>query len=87
MRPNSFLWSSIDVRVTVVELGAGCALPTLLSATLPSPPSLVAITDYPDETILGNLKKNIINNKGHFSPKTSVHCIGYEWGQDVQPLL
>ncbi|KAI0743199.1 hypothetical protein BC629DRAFT_1614739 [Irpex lacteus] len=66
---------------TVVELGAGCALPTLLSATLPSPPSLVAITDYPDETILGNLKKNVTNNKGHFSPKTSVHCIGYEWGR------
>ena len=71
----------------MIELGAGCALPSLLSATLDCPPALVVITDYPDQTILGNLTANIERNRVHFSASCNVRCLGYEWGQDVSPLL
>ncbi|OSX60795.1 hypothetical protein POSPLADRAFT_1047161 [Postia placenta MAD-698-R-SB12] len=72
---------------SIVELGAGCALPSLLSSTLSPPPSLVVITDYPDATILGNLEKNVERNEQAISDGCRVHYRGYEWGQDVAPLL
>ncbi|KAI0720805.1 hypothetical protein C8T65DRAFT_632865 [Cerioporus squamosus] len=72
---------------TVVELGAGCALPSLLSSTLADAPSLVVITDYPDETIQNNLVSNVERNMPHYNPCTTVRALGYEWGQDTRPLL
>ncbi|KAH9933819.1 uncharacterized protein B0H18DRAFT_1207967 [Fomitopsis serialis] len=72
---------------TVVELGAGCALPSLLASTLAKPPALVVITDYPDDTILGNLKQNVRRNAYRAAPGCAVHCRGYEWGRDSSPLL
>ncbi|PIL23618.1 hypothetical protein GSI_14931 [Ganoderma sinense ZZ0214-1] len=72
---------------TVVELGAGCALPSLLSSTLSNPPALVVITDYPDPVIIGNLTANVERNRPHFNDACAVHSIGYEWGQNVDPLL
>ncbi|KZT64543.1 hypothetical protein DAEQUDRAFT_678413 [Daedalea quercina L-15889] len=74
-------------RKTVVELGAGCALPSLLASTLAHPPSLVVITDYPDETILGNLRQNVARNAGKTADGCVVQCCGYEWGKDPRPLL
>ncbi|KAF8155565.1 hypothetical protein B0H34DRAFT_500555 [Crassisporium funariophilum] len=47
---------------TVIELGAGSALPSLLLSTLPRPPSLVVVTDYPDEGIMRNLNLNVERN-------------------------
>ncbi|EKM57975.1 uncharacterized protein PHACADRAFT_206824 [Phanerochaete carnosa HHB-10118-sp] len=72
---------------SVVELGAGCALPSLLSATLDAPPALVVAADYPDRVILDSLIKNIDSNRPHFSKKCDVRWISYEWGSDVAPLL
>ncbi|KAI0642550.1 hypothetical protein C8Q79DRAFT_1002943 [Trametes meyenii] len=72
---------------SVVELGAGCALPSLLSLTLQDPPSLVVITDYPDDTIIKNLTANAERNGPHFNGKCTVHVRGYEWGKDVTPIL
>ncbi|KAH8084321.1 putative methyltransferase-domain-containing protein [Cristinia sonorae] len=72
---------------TVLELGSGCALPSLLCAISPQPASTVVITDYPDHTIMDNLKENVSRNESHFNPECTVHVVGYEWGQDVQPLL
>ncbi|EED85080.1 predicted protein [Postia placenta Mad-698-R] len=72
---------------SIVELGAGAALPSLLSSTLSPPPSLVVITDYPDATILGNLEKNVERNERAISDGCRVHYRRYEWGQDVAPLL
>ncbi|KAI0630970.1 hypothetical protein C8Q77DRAFT_1159691 [Trametes polyzona] len=71
----------------VVELGAGCALPSLLASTLSNPPSLAVITDYPDDTIMKNLASNVERNRPHFQPQCTVHACGYEWGQDVSSLL
>ncbi|KZT02974.1 uncharacterized protein LAESUDRAFT_684554 [Laetiporus sulphureus 93-53] len=72
---------------TVIELGAGCALPSLLASTLPIPPTVVVITDYPDETILGNLHDNVTRNRDKAAAGCSLLFRGYEWGQDASPLL
>ncbi|TBU22591.1 hypothetical protein BD311DRAFT_770111 [Dichomitus squalens] len=74
-------------RKTVVELGAGCALPSLLSATLINSPSLLVITDYPDQGIIRNLTENVARNRAHYQEACSVNTAGYEWGQDASPLL
>ncbi|KAG7448471.1 uncharacterized protein BT62DRAFT_1056156 [Guyanagaster necrorhizus] len=71
----------------VVELGAGCALPSLLMSTLPQPPSLVVVTDYPDGGIMENLKENIDRNRAHVSDGCITCCQGYEWGTDAHSLL
>lgn len=68
---------------SVVELGAGCALPSLLAAAMAQPPSLIIATDYPGDGILGNLKANV----EHDQSSCQVHCVGYEWGTDTTPLL
>lgn len=79
--------SRLSGLFSVVELGAGCALPSLLSSTLSDPPSLVVITDYPDDTIMKNLTANVERNRSHVNEKCTVHARGYEWGRDVGPLL
>ncbi|KIK96214.1 hypothetical protein PAXRUDRAFT_826215 [Paxillus rubicundulus Ve08.2h10] len=71
----------------MVELGAGCALPSLLAATLAQPPSLIVVIDYPDAGILGNLKANVERNRGHYRSPCEVRCVGYEWGTEVTHLL
>ncbi|PPQ66528.1 hypothetical protein CVT26_009501 [Gymnopilus dilepis] len=78
----------LDVRgKTVIELGAGSALPSLLLSSRPEPPSLIVITDYPDEGIMGNLRKNVDRNAAVVSEGCSVKCEGYDWGKDPQRLL
>ncbi|KAI0739140.1 hypothetical protein C8Q80DRAFT_1112553, partial [Daedaleopsis nitida] len=74
-------------RKAVVELGAGCALPSLLAATMANSPSLSVITDYPDEGIMRNLSNNVERNRKHYREHSLVHCRGYEWGTDTNPLL
>lgn len=71
---------------TIVELGAGTALPSLLSACQREPPTVVMITDYPDELLMQNLQKNVDGNRHGFGSKCQVHFIGYRWGDDVMPL-
>ncbi|KAH9843098.1 uncharacterized protein C8Q71DRAFT_735814 [Rhodofomes roseus] len=65
---------------TVVELGAGCALLSLLTSTLARPPSLVVLTDYPDAPILANLTQNLQQNVSRVSQGCTVHSRGHEWG-------
>ncbi len=71
----------------VVELGAGCALPSLLMSTSAQPPSLVVVTDYPDDVIMKNLKENVNRNRSHVSYGCITCCQGYEWGTDAHSLL
>lgn len=78
---------ALIVGSSVIELGAGCALPSLLSATLAEAPSLVVITDYPDVNIMTNLISNVEHNRPHYNPRSTVHALGYDWGQDTRPLL
>ena len=83
----SSIASSILTIYLVIELGAGCALPSLLLSTLSEPPSLVVVTDYPDEGILGNLKRNVEKNRNVVTKGCSVQSYGYEWGTDASHLL
>ena len=72
----------------VVELGAGCAVPSLLASTVSKDgPTLVVVTDYPDKNILQNLNDNIRRNQPCFNSSCTVVCKGYEWGANVFPLL
>jgi len=71
---------------TIVELGAGTALPSLLAASREEPASLVTITDYPDELIMANLRKNVQGNQHSFAPGCRVNCVEYEWGKSVETL-
>lgn len=47
----------------------------------------MVITDYPDDTIMVNLKENIARNREQVAPGCNVQCFGYEWGKDVSTLL
>ncbi|KLO19367.1 hypothetical protein SCHPADRAFT_818336, partial [Schizopora paradoxa] len=78
----------IDVRgKTCIELGAGCGLPSLLSATQSPGPSLVILTDYPAEIIIQPLAANVERNSALFAKGCEVRAIGYEWGSDPAALL
>ncbi|KZT10552.1 uncharacterized protein LAESUDRAFT_644482 [Laetiporus sulphureus 93-53] len=68
----------------VLELGAGGGLPGLVTAL--NGAHTVVLTDYPDASLLDNLKHNVETN----IPSTSrqrVHVQGYIWGRPIGPLL
>jgi predicted nicotinamide N-methyase len=84
----------------VLELGAGAALPSLACCYLGA--ALVVSTDFPDESILENMKNVFRENGFPVSPALSssspptaaapaaavvVRVLGHEWGQDVEPLI
>lgn len=69
----------IDVRgKTILELGAGSGLPSLVAAEKQA--KLVVCTDYPDEPLIDNIRYNLRNYQ-------NAKVIGYKWGDDVAPLL
>jgi nicotinamide N-methyltransferase len=75
---------------TVIELGAGCGLPSLLAATRPDcngVPTLVVATDYPDALILDTLRGNVARNTVLFAPGCSPRCEGYIWGANTDHLM
>jgi nicotinamide N-methyltransferase len=76
---------------TVLELGAGAGLPSLVCAILGA--QTVVVTDYPDPDLIENLRYNI----GHCQAangaeyqvdiKDRITAEGYLWGADPSPLL
>lgn len=58
--PTSPTFSVSDL--SVLELGAGAALPSILAALLGA--STVAVTDYPTDTLLSVLEDNVRRNTG-----------------------
>lgn len=79
--------SELLYLLAVLELGAGVALPSLLASTLTNPPSVVTITDHPDQTIITNLRENVSRNRDHIAHNCQVFCIPYIWGDEPGPLL
>lgn len=79
---------AIDLRRTAcIELGAGCGLPSLLSATKLPGPSLVVLTDYPTPIIMDPLAANVERNRTLFTNGCEVRTAGFEWGSDPGKLL
>jgi hypothetical protein len=86
-------YGSVVARVMeVCELGARSGLPGLNAFTRGA--RVVALTDYPDESILACLWDNLWRNISEQNVFTEEHKVsepwctveGYEWGQDAEPL-
>lgn len=76
---------------TVLELGAGAGLPSLVCAILGA--KVVVVTDYPDPDLIENLQYNIEHCQAANKAKDQVDiqniitAKGYLWGADPSPLL
>jgi nicotinamide N-methyltransferase len=66
---------------TVLEVGSGGALPSILSAHLGA--KYVISTDYPDPELIENIALNIKEN--NVSPNCST--LGYIWGNDTEEIV
>ena len=64
----------------VVELGAGAGAPGI-AAALSGTAASVTITDYPDEEIVANIKRNVCRSGAECSVE------GFCWGKDASGLL
>jgi nicotinamide N-methyltransferase len=77
---------SLITNKTVLELGAGAGLPSLICAEIGA--KKVVVTDYPDPDLVKNLWANIDE---YYSPKgeeeKNIVAEGYCWGNDAEPLL
>jgi EEF1A N-terminal glycine/lysine methyltransferase len=77
---------------TVLELGAGAGLPSLVAAICRARKAVV--TDYPDPDLVANMWDNIracervVNGfESGRLPDGALVAEGYVWGADVKPLL
>ncbi|KAI9669937.1 MAG: nicotinamide n-methyltransferase [Alyxoria varia] len=79
---------------TILELGAGAGLPSLVAAYCGA--KKVVITDYPDLELIENIQHNInnceliespFNGAGTTSPTTPAVAQGYLWGSDEKMLF
>eukprot|EP00948_MAST-09A_sp_MAST-9A-sp1_P001908 g1908.t1 len=80
---NWLLTRRLDVRgKSVLELGSGTALPSII-ASLFGGAKEVCCTDYPDETIVKTMVKNVESSlKGYPVIRRKVRVRGYKWGDD-----
>jgi nicotinamide N-methyltransferase len=69
---------------TVLELGAGAGLPSLIAGLYGA--RYVVVTDYPDHDLVENLQKNIDCCDLLGRPR-NVSAAGYLWGANVSPLV
>ncbi|KAI1648599.1 uncharacterized protein F4817DRAFT_333421 [Daldinia loculata] len=84
LQPAAFNVASLET----LELGAGTALPSLMAALLGA--KGVVVTDYPSETVLDTLRKNVAANaKTENSPGSSLAPLtveGHSWGELDTPF-
>jgi nicotinamide N-methyltransferase len=66
---------------SVLELGAGSALPSLVAAALSA--KKVVISDYPEKSVMANIEENIAQNRLSNNTVAQSHA----WGASVEPLL
>ncbi|KAI9276253.1 putative methyltransferase-domain-containing protein [Sporodiniella umbellata] len=65
---------------SVLELGAGGALPSLVAAI--NGATKVVVTDYPDKDLIENIEFNVKQN----TPDLNVQVEGYIWGTNTDKL-
>jgi len=76
---------------TVLELGAGAGLPSLVCAILGA--KFVVVTDFPDPDLIENIRYNIEHCQASSTADDQVdiervtRAEGYLWGADPAPLL
>ncbi|CCU75574.1 unnamed protein product [Blumeria hordei] len=75
---------------TILELGAGGGLPSLVSAQLGA--ACVVMTDYPDADLVQNLARNAQEFKGEAAradalAATTLIAQGFCWGTDCEEVL
>lgn len=75
--------SNVTNGKTILELGAGAGLPSLMSSIKGA--SHVLVTDYPDADLIENLQYNIDHCSFLPSPR-NILARGFLWGADVEPL-
>lgn len=69
---------------SVVELGAGAGLPSLIASKLDA--RIVSCTDYPDRELIDNLAHNFQVNCQEAVEDGRTHVTGYLWGDDISGL-
>lgn len=83
---SSFLESHREKYIrgkTVLELGAGAGLPSLVCAVHGA--STVVVTDYPEADLVANLQYNV-DNCGITLADSSVQAMGYLWGNPTAEI-
>ena len=81
-----YLEENADILIkdkTVLELGAGAGLPSLVCAF--NGARSVVITDYPDPDLIKNLEHNIEHS--HVDKASNTVAKGYLWGNPVEELI
>ncbi|KAK2626108.1 hypothetical protein QTJ16_004370 [Diplocarpon rosae] len=79
---------SLITSKTVLELGAGAGLPSLVCAVLGA--RKIVVTDYPDADLVANLQKNVDAYYAGGVESVEERALvaeGYCWGADVAHLL
>jgi nicotinamide N-methyltransferase len=83
-----FLESNVDEFVRnkrTIEFGAGTALPSLIA--LANGSSFSAITDYPDDDLLGSIRETVgCNWQACLQPRGRVAVVGHEWGTSTDEI-
>lgn len=69
---------------TLLELGAGAGLPSLVAALAAK---RVVITDYPDPDLLQNIERNVKEAGIPESAASKIAVAGYIWGNEVESLF
>jgi EEF1A N-terminal glycine/lysine methyltransferase len=75
---------------TVLEIGAGAGLPSLVCGMLGA--EKVVVTDFPDADLVSNMQKNVdecddAHAKEDGRIRKTVSATGHVWGGDPKPLL
>jgi predicted nicotinamide N-methyase len=72
---------------TVLELGAGAALPSLVLLAQPQSvlPAALVISDYDDPAIVEAMSDNVASNR-HLLCADRCRVVGHTWGHDIAPL-
>ncbi|KAF8936153.1 hypothetical protein EDD21DRAFT_376736 [Dissophora ornata] len=70
---------------TVLELGAGAALPSFVAAV--NGATKVVVTDYPDNDLISNIQYNAEQVLPKLTEDGVVIVQGYLWGSNTRPLL
>ncbi|KAF7845967.1 hypothetical protein BT93_L5777 [Corymbia citriodora subsp. variegata] len=69
---------------SVLELGAGAGLPSLVCALYGA--KVVVVTDYPENDLISNLRHNI-ETASDAVPKTNIEAEGFLWGNPTDVLM